>query len=140
MSKSMICLGVSLLVCVGFVACVAKRPVLYPNAHLHAVGHEAAQRDIEECIELAKEHGVTSKPGAKVAGGAAKGAAIGVATGAAVGAVTGNVGRGAAVGAAGGGAAGGTRGLFRSRDPEPVFRRFVEQCLREKGYKPIGWR
>ena len=38
-------------------------------------------------------------------------------------------------------AAGGlVRGLLRWREPDPVERRFVEQCLRERGYQPIGWR
>ena len=32
------------------------------------------------------------------------------------------------------------RGLFRSREPDPVFRNYVDQCLRERGYQPIGWR
>jgi outer membrane lipoprotein SlyB len=59
--------------------------------------------------------------------------------GAAAGAVVGRAGRGAAMGAAGGGSAGLLRGLFGSRDPDPVQKRFVEKCLREKGYQVIGW-
>jgi hypothetical protein len=42
--------------------------------------------------------------------------------------------------AAGGGTAGLIRGLCRSRDLDPaVKRRFVEKCLRDKGYEVIGW-
>ena len=52
----------------------------------------------------------------------------------------GSVGRGAAAGAAGSAVVGLVRGLFRSREPDPVYRRFVEKCLREKGYEPIGWK
>jgi hypothetical protein len=121
-------------------SCSAKRPVLYPNAHLAAVGSATAERDIDGCIELAKQSGVDSRRAEKVAGTTAAGAAVGAATGAAVGVVTGSPGRGAAVGAAGGGTAGLFGGLFRSRDPDPVHQRFVEQCLSDKGYKPIGWR
>jgi outer membrane lipoprotein SlyB len=121
-------------------ACATKRPVLYPNAHLKAVGAAAAQQDIDDCLQQAAAGGYQSNPKAEIPGSTAVGAASGAAVGAAVGAVAGRAGRGAAMGAAGGGAAGLIRGLFRSRDLDPVQRRLVEQCLREKGYKVIGWR
>jgi len=57
-----------------------------------------------------------------------------------VGAVLGGVGKGAAAGAAGGAAGALTRGVIHAGDPDPTFRRFVEKCLRDKGYEPIGWR
>ena len=47
---------------------------------------------------------------------------------------------GAGAGAAGGAAGALTRGVIRSGDPDPVYQRFVEKCLRDKGYEPIGWR
>jgi outer membrane lipoprotein SlyB len=121
-------------------SCALKRPVLYPNYHLQVVGKEVAQGDIDECMRLAAEHGADSSAGGEVAKKTASGAAIGAATGAAVGAVLGHAARGAATGAAGGGAGGLIIGLFSSRDPDPVFRRFVEKCLSEKGYEPVGWR
>ena len=121
-------------------ACAAKRPVLYPNAHLEAVGTAAAQQDIDDCLQQAAAGGYQANPKAEIAGSTAVGAATGAAVGAAVGAVAGVAGRGAAMGAAGGGTGGLIRGLFRSRDLDPIQRRFVEQCLREKGYKVIGWR
>ena len=120
--------------------CSQKRPVLYPNSHLQYVGKEAAEADINDCIQLAKDYGVDSDKGTEIAKSSAKGAAVGAATGAAVGAVTGNLGRAAAAGAAGGAAAGGTRQALRSGDPDPVFKRFVEKCLKDKGYHPIGWK
>jgi len=122
------------------VACSQKRPVLYPNYHLQQVGDEAAQTEIDDCIRFAKEHGASSDSSGKVAKSTAGGGAVGAAGGAATGAVLGSVGRGAAAGAAGGAAVGLVRGLFRSREPDSVFRRFVEKCLREKGYEPIGWK
>jgi len=121
-------------------ACSMKRPVLYPNKHLDKVGKEAAQADIDECMRLASEHGADSKTGEKVATRTVAGAAIGAATGAAIGAVLGHAGRGAATGAAGGGVGGLMTGLFSSREPDPVFRSFVEKCLQKKGYEPVGWR
>jgi uncharacterized protein YcfJ len=121
-------------------SCAQQRPVLYPNAHLQYVGKEAAAADMDECIQLAIDYGTKEDSGTRVAKDTAKGAAVGGAAGTAVGAVTGNVGRKAAAGAAGGGAANMTRSMLNSGKPDPVFKRFVEQCLRDKGYQPIGWR
>jgi outer membrane lipoprotein SlyB len=120
-------------------ACAAKRPVLYPEEHLQAVGEAAAQQDIDDCLQRAAQFGRYSSAGGRVAGSTGVGAAAGAAVGAAAGAVVGRAGRGAAMGAAGGGSAGLLRGLFGSRDPDPVQKRFVEKCLREKGYQVIGW-
>jgi len=122
------------------VACSQKRPVLYPNYHLQEVGNETAQTEIDECISLAKEYGTSSSSSGKVAKSTAGGGAVGAAGGAATGAVLGSVGRGAAAGAAGGAAVRCLQRLFRSPEPDPVFRRFVEKCLLEKGYEPIGWK
>lgn len=124
---------------VSSLACAAKRPLLYPNARLEAVGPAAAQQDIDDCLQRAAAGGYKANADGKVAGSTAVGAAAGAAVGAATGAVVGRAGAGAAMGAAGGGTAGLLRGLFRSRDLDPVQRRFVEECLREKGYQVIGW-
>jgi uncharacterized protein YcfJ len=129
------------LICAVFLlACAKKRPVLYPNAHLQHVGKEQAQADIDECIRFAENHGVKSSSEEKVAKETAKGAAVGGAVGAGVGAAVGGTGRKAAAGAAGGAAGGFTRGVFDSGDPDPVFARFVERCLHDKGYAPVGWK
>jgi len=113
--------------------------VLYPNAQLEAVGPAAAQQDIDDCLQKAAAAGYTSGSGGQVAGTTAVGAATGAALGAAVGAVAGRAGTGAAMGAAGGGSAGLIRGIFGSRNLDPVQQRFVDQCLKEKGYEVIGW-
>jgi outer membrane lipoprotein SlyB len=120
--------------------CADKRPVLYPNARLKQVGAEAAQRDVDGCLRLAREGGADDDRDAEVAKSTAGGAAVGGAVGAATGAVLGNLGRGAAAGAAGGAAGGLVRGAFNSSDPDPVFKNWVDRCLREKGYEPIGWK
>jgi outer membrane lipoprotein SlyB len=119
--------------------CAAKRPVLYPNHHLTLVGSQGAEADIDACMELARGYGAGASAGGEIAKDTTTGAAVGGATGAAVGAVLGNFGKGAAAGAAGGAAGALTRGVIRSGDPDPTFRRFVEKCLRDKGYEPIGW-
>ena len=129
------------------IGCAAQRPVLYPNAELKRAGASAAEKDIDECMRRAEEY-VRSESRAGQAlenagAGAGTGAAVGAAAGAAGGAIVGRAGTGAAVGAAGGGAAGATRAvvheMFRKRDPSPVYKSFVNRCLREKGYDPIGW-
>ena len=122
-----------------FIACAPQRPVLYPNYTLRSEGSEAGQAAIDDCIRLAGKYGAKGNEGSKIAKDSAENAAVGGAAGAAAGAVFGDVGRGAGAGAAGAGAATVTRGLLRSNNPDPVFRRFVETCLRKKGYEPIGW-
>ena len=121
-------------------ACAKKRPVLYPNATYHSAGPSMAQSDIDDCIQMAADYGHETDQGKKVAGSTAKGAAVGAAVGGAVGLVTGRPGRGLAAGAAGGGAGGLARGAMNSGDPDEIERRFVEQCLQDKGYKVIGWK
>ena len=123
-----------------FCGCAQQRPVLYPNAYLTSVGHEKARTDIDACMDLAKKHGAGENKGEEIAKDTAAGAAVGGAAGAAIGAVLGsNVGRAAGAGAAGAGAATLTRKTIDSGKPGPLFRRFVEKCLRDKGYETIGW-
>jgi len=120
-------------------ACGARRPVLYPNAQLSRVGDAAAQRDVDDCLQRAKQYVSSGGHTEHVATTTAAGAATGAAIGAVGGAITGNPGEAAAVGAATGGTAGLIGGLFGSRAPAPVYSAFVDRCLRERGYDPIGW-
>ena len=129
--------AITLLVLTG---CATQRPVLYPNAKYNHVGPEVAQRDIDECIRFAEQHGVTHGGGEKVVSGGAAGAVIGGAAGAGAGAVRGSVGHDAGVGAAAGAAAGVARGAIQSGEPGSVYKGFVQRCLREKGYDVIGWK
>ena len=125
----------SLLVVAG---CASHGPVLYPNAHLQSMGQERAKADIEECGRKADEY-VHSDEGVAIAKSTAAGGAGGAVVGGAVGAVTGGFGRGVGIGAAAGGAMGLVHGISRSSRPSPLYRNFVDRCLREKGYEPIGW-
>ncbi len=119
--------------------CATKRPVLYPNAYLKNVGKASAEHDINECIELAEASGVDAYNESDIAINTAGGAALGGALGAATGAIHGHAGSGAATGAAAGGIGGLAHGLFSSNEPDPIFRSFVNKCLRDAGYDPIGW-
>jgi outer membrane lipoprotein SlyB len=122
--------------CLG---CAAKRPILGPNEHLQEMAPEAVQGDIDECIRLAKEAGPGAVRGRRIAGQTAGGAAVGAAAGAVAGAVSGGPGLGAAAGAAGGATAGLMHGIFASSDLDPGQQRYAEDCLRQKGYNPVGW-
>jgi hypothetical protein len=122
------------------IGCGTKRPVLYPNGHYTDVGEAVARQDIETCQTLAEKAGTQGDAGEELAARTGTSAVVGGATGAVVGAVSGSVGRGSLIGAAAGGTAALTSGLFRAREPDPIFMRFVEQCLYEKGYQVLGWR
>ncbi len=125
----------------GLAACAAPKPILYPNAHLKAVGQGAAQQDITECRELAAAAGATPEQGKgrKTAESTVVGGAVGGAAGAVGGAVVGAAGRGSAIGAATGATAGLIRGLFRRPTPSKAYMAFVNRCLKERGYEPVGW-
>ena len=134
-----------MLCCVS--ACAAQRPVLYPNAQYNKVGEASAQRDVDACMQRAQQFvasgGVSEQAARDVGTQTAVGAGTGAAIGAVGGAVGGNAGEGAAVGAATGATAGllsGLFGTFRGSGPDPVFANFVDRCLRERGYEPIGWK
>ena len=119
----------------------AQSPVLYPNAKLETAGKAQADADISYCRQRADEYVSSGAATAKEVG---KDTAVGGAGGAAVGAVAGAVsgggaGRGAAIGAATGATAGAVHGAVKSSGPSPIYKNFVDRCLREKGYEVIGW-
>jgi hypothetical protein len=119
----------------------AARPILYPNDHLRAVGQAQADADLAECRRLAEGAGASggAGQGERAARGTAVGGAIGGATGAVGGAILGRPGTGAALGAATGATAGFLRSLFGRSEPSTAYRGFVDRCLRERGYDPVGW-
>jgi outer membrane lipoprotein SlyB len=120
-------------------ACGPKRPVVYPDDKVQEVGEEKVRAEVEDCIRQAKEAGAGRSKTGEVAKTTVGGAATGAAIGAAMGAFGVGAGTGAAQGAAGGGVAGLIGGMVRASDLDPVEKRFVEECLRRKGYKTIGW-
>jgi hypothetical protein len=127
--------------------CSAMHPQLYPNEQYQKAGSDQTDADIKDCEAKAEEYVKTGGQGGQMAGEAARnvgvGTAVGAAGGAVGGAIYGNAGEGAAAGAAGGATAGllGTLfgWMFRKSEPDPAYRNYVEQCLRDKGYQPIGW-
>jgi len=109
-------LGIALAVTLATVTGCAstQRPVLYPNATLTRVGQPQAGRDIDDCMSRAESHGLTATGDTRVVRRGAEGAAAGAAAGA-------------------------VRDGFDAADLNPTYRRFVQRCLRERGYEVIGW-
>ncbi len=117
------------------------RPVLYPNAKFQSMGDAAAQNAINTCIAAAQRQGLSASNNAlseKVGKGAATTGVM-----AAVGAlVTGRSGetavrhgsKAAVVGAAGGAVS----GAYENQG-NPMYRRYVETCLSERGLSVMGW-
>jgi uncharacterized protein YcfJ len=140
-NRTAIAPAVALIAGIALVSCSAARPVLYPNDLYQSMGDAAAEEDVNHCVELAEAHDLpTDKQPEDAAKGAAAGGVVGALVGGAIGAVLGNPGRGAAAGAAGGGTRGGIGGIRKSGDGDPVYRRFIETCLHDKGYRVIGWK
>ncbi len=127
--------------------CSPMRPRLYPNDQYNSAGPAAAEAAVDECMrraeEFVKSGGQTEAKARDAASQTAKGAVFGGAVGAVGGAIGGNAGAGAATGAATGATAGFLNslfgGVFQPRQPDPTYANFVDRCLREKGYEPIGW-
>jgi hypothetical protein len=123
-------------------ACSTPRPVLYPNEHFQSVGQSVADADIADCENLAKAAGADRQTGegGELAKSTAVGAGVGAAGGAIGGAISGGAGIGAAIGAASGAAVGLLATIFGRRSgPTAAYTNFVDRCLHEKGYEPMGW-
>lgn len=133
-------MSVACLLLAGLGGCAASRPVLYPNQTLNQSGKAAGDAAIQDCRRKADAADVDDPQAGAVAKSTGVGAAVGAATGAAVGAVLGNAGRGAAAGAAGGGAQGLISGMFSSSGPSPLYKSYVDRCLRDQGYEVLGWK
>jgi outer membrane lipoprotein SlyB len=89
--------------------CATQRPVLYPNEYTRRVGKVGADRDIDECVQRAKEPGAAPpvQP-ASVGSPDSQAAAI--------------------------------SGLFDKFELSSGQKVFINKCLRDKGYDPVGWK
>jgi len=120
-------------------ASAPPKPVLYPNNHMQSVGQVQADQDITACKQLAHSSGVAENKDGEVGKKAVGGAAVGGAAAGAWGLVRGDAGQRALAGAAAGAAAGTVRGGMQATETSPIFKNFVNRCLRERGYEVIGW-
>lgn len=132
-------LAVMVMIILLGTGCAAKRPVLYPNELYRSGGAEKARQEIDSCLKLAEEADTQGRLAEDVAAKTGKSALVGGATGAVVGAITGSALRGGLIGAAAGGTAALVSSAIKAPEDSPLFRRFVEFCLYEKGYQVLGW-
>ena len=138
--RALCILGGSLLL----TACSTAHPILYPNAHMHSVGKEVAEQDLEACRQLAETAGAEESNGkaGRVATSTVVGGGVGAASGAVGGAISGAAGSGSMIGAASGAVWGLLMGLyyaFAGSPPNQAYTNFVNRCLQEKGYEVTGW-
>ncbi|HEY8159747.1 MAG TPA: glycine zipper family protein [Methylobacter sp.] len=131
----------ALIIALSVQGCASTRPVLYPNEHFNTVGSKAVEHDIETCMNLAEAAGADSggSEAGRAATNAVGGAAVGAAAGAVGGAIVGAAGSGSAVGAVTGVTAGLLHWIFGKPERSPAFENFVNRCLQERGYQPVGW-
>ncbi|MDJ0865738.1 MAG: hypothetical protein QNK03_06495 [Myxococcota bacterium] len=120
--------------------CRKPHVVFYRNSYYEKMGHEQAQADFRACLAEAEAAGTEAGKAAEVARQAGEGAVTGAAVGGVVGSIRGRPGQSAAAGAAGAATFAIVRGALRWRDLNPVTRRYVEICLRNQGYQPVGWK
>ncbi len=132
-------IGIVSLLFIAACQTTPDQPRLYPNAHLTTVGQKQAELDIDDCMALARDYGVSENKEGRVGEKAAAGAVIGGASAGAWGLVRGDAGSRAAAGAASGAAGGAAAGAVQSTQTSPTFKNFVQRCLAERGYEVIGW-
>jgi hypothetical protein len=137
--KSILIVVFSLLL--FYTGCNTQRPVLYPNKHLLKVGKQQAEKDIDNAMSTAEKYDLDSSDYADGAKHTAGASLAGAAAGTAVKAIDGkDIWKGSVTGAVGGASGSVFNWAFSPSKPSPVFKRFVEQSLKEKGYQPIGWK
>lgn len=119
--------------------CAQKKPVLYHNAHYNNTSEKQRQNDINYCIDQGKQNIGESSRGETAVKAGVKSGIVGGAVGLGIGIITGNPGTSTAAGALGGGAGGAASGAM-SDSGDALFRRYVNRCLQDKGYEPIGWK
>jgi hypothetical protein len=99
------------------VAACARRPVLSSDEGSNHLNEVVAQRNIDDCMRRGQQYvstGHHTEPIKPTENGIGAGAKTG-------------------------GTPGPLQSLF-SRAPDPVYAGFVDRCLRQRGYEPIGWK
>ena len=138
---------VTFLLVLPAVCLAAPKPDLYPNKHLKSVGQVQANRDMIDCRIQAEDYvgsSYSQNNRQDVRREATRRAARGAALGALGSTITKNkAGRGAGAGAA----IAGTASVLDSRRQQrelqqsgsPEYKKYVEACLEDRGYRVVGW-
>lgn len=140
---SLIKIVFAVLVVSIFAGCSAsqsvRKPTFYPNKHYKRVGDAQVEKDVEACSARADQFVAKADRRKKVASTTLKRSAVGSAVGATAGSFSGHAGRGAGIGASTGAILGLVGGFGDAAKPNVTHERFIERCLRERGYDVIGW-
>lgn len=136
LSRSLLLL---LLLLLAGCATDSKRPLFYFGSYQVPVSKAQSERDTNECMALARQAGVPENRDGEVAKKAASGTLLGGIAAGAWSLVRGNGSENMLAGAVAGGATGAAKGAIDSTEQSPIFRKYVERCLRERGYDVIGW-
>ena len=130
-----------ILVLLLLTACASgpERPVFYYGSYIEPVDRAESTRDTNECMALARQAGVRENRDGNVGNRAASGALLGGIAAGAWSLIRGNGGENVVAGAVAGGATGTAKGMLESNEQSPTFRRYVEHCLEDRGYRVIGW-
>jgi len=129
-----------LILVIALTSCGVKSPVLYPNETYNQIGKDQADQIVKDCISQAKELGVENEEhNKKVLKNTGIGTVAGAATGAAAGSIRGNAGPAALTGAVVAGVGSFTHGMLSEKEPDKIYKSFVETCIDEKGLKLVGW-
>ena len=122
-------------------ALAAPQPDFYPNAHYKKAGPEKTRAAVQSCQADAQSHLAATAEKHGMLRDTTRGAARGAAKGALAGAIFDDkAGRGAGAGAALGGLSAAGKSVREEREGSPEYRKFMEACLEDKGYKVIGWK
>lgn len=140
MRKAML-LSVSLLLPLLLLACAGgqKRPIFYQSSYEVPLDRAQLDQDVDACFAAARNAGVQERRDGEIGRKSASGALLGGVAAGAWGLIRGDGGERLLAGAVAGGATGAAKGAIDSTEQNPVFRRYVERCLRDLGYEVIGW-
>ncbi len=123
--------------------CCAYRPILNPDQKYQEMGQEAANQDVEQCLEESEEY-LKQYKAEKIRKAAAREALAGAVIGAATGAIFGqnlkSAGVGTLIGLGAGAILGGASSAAEGKiKPDHIKQNYVNQCLGNKGYSVLGW-
>lgn len=131
--------GIALLLA----GCAAPMPVVYRESALNDAAAQRVERDVAACRTQAdRVFGANANDARSVARTGAKYGLADFFEEAAEALVEGSrrAWEKARAGAAGGAANAITKLLFDWREPDPVYRKYVERCLERRGHDVLGWR
>lgn len=127
-----------LLAAAMLAGCASTQPVLYPTQS--AQKESRAPSDMQACTELAqRDVGINARNGHETVARTGVLAATSAAVYSAVLGTADTANRALAAGVAGG-VGGALKVALDWNEPDEVYENYVEQCMRKRGHRVLGWR